>query len=70
MFAAYLSPSIPDARGKEYASLLTALKEIAHKPHHISSTGKHYLRAEAVFAIQTMQHLLALVGAVTSTQRS
>ena len=65
-FAACLAPRIPDERAKEYASLLSALKQIANKPHHPASAPHQYWRAEAVFAVQTTQHLLALVGAVTT----
>ncbi|MBI3504666.1 MAG: hypothetical protein HY059_07480 [Proteobacteria bacterium] len=68
-FAAYLSPRIPEARGREYAALLRALKNITHAPHHIGSGGSAHLRAEAVFATQTVQHLLALVGSVRSSPR-
>jgi len=45
-----------------------AIKEITNKPHHISSTAHQYWRAEAIFAVQTTQHLLALVGALRAEQ--
>ena len=65
-FANYLMPAVPEDRANEYAKLLSALKEVAHEPHHISSAPQQYWRAEATFMIQTVQHLLALAGSLTA----
>jgi len=69
-FSAYLQPRIPEERADEYAKLLTALKDITHKPHHPSSAPHQHWRAEAVFAVQTTQHMLALVGSLTADRQA
>jgi hypothetical protein len=61
-FADYLAAHTDQSRAKKYSQLLTGLKELTHLPHHPSAGTWTYVRAEAVFVVQTTQHLVALVG--------
>lgn len=59
--AEYLAPLTDSKRAEQYAKLLSALKELTHLPHHTSSAPREFGRAEAVFVVQTTQHMLALM---------
>jgi hypothetical protein len=58
----HLARLTDERRGASYAKLVSGLKEITHLPHHTSSQPREFRRAEAVFVVQTTQHIVALIG--------
>jgi hypothetical protein len=66
-FAQRLNNSVPAERAEQYSALLKALKDVTQKPHHTSTDPVAFRRSEALFVVQTVQHVLALVGDLRTT---